>query len=71
LRLRLAQRLRRLLPHALGPQRFELAARDDLAHELDGFVGHGEAEPVVTRREARHAEHAQRILAECGRDVPQ
>ena len=67
----LAERLGGLLPDALGRQRLDLAARDDLGHQLQRLGRDREAELREARREARDAQHAQRILGERRRDVAQ
>ena len=67
-RVRLHQSARELLPDALGGKRRELARRDQRPHQRLGLGGDDEAE---ARGEARDPQHAQRILGERRRDVPQ
>ncbi len=58
-------------PHPLRDQVIELAAIDDFTHECQGFGCDSEAARGETRRETRHAQHSQRILHECVRDMTQ
>ena len=68
-RIVLAERLRGLLPDALGRERLDLAARHDLGHQPQRLGRDREAELREPRREPRDAQHAQRILGERRRDV--
>ena len=65
------ERLHGLLPDAFRAQRLHLAGGDDLLHELERFGRDREAERREARGEARHAQHAQRVLAERRRNVAQ
>ena len=67
----LAERLGGFLPHALGLQGLDLAARHDLCHQLLRLGRDGKTELREPGREARDAQYAERILGECGRDVAQ
>ena len=69
--LRFAQRLFGLGPDALGDQGVGFAGRDHASHERQRFVGHGEAERRITRRETRHAQDAHRVFGERLRNVAQ
>ncbi len=66
--MRLHQTARELLPHALGRKLGELARRGELAHQRKRLPRDLESE---SRGEARDAQHAQRILGEGRRHVPQ
>ena len=67
----LAERALGLDPDALRHQRGHLAGRDDAAHQLHRLGRDREAERREASGEARHAQHAQRILDEGRRDVAQ
>ena len=67
-RMRLHQSPGEFLPDALGREFFDLAGRDQLAHQAPGFRRHREPE---ARGETRDAQHAQRILDERRRNMAQ
>ena len=60
-----------LFPDPLGGQVRHLPAHHDVAHQFQGGVRHPETHPVVAGGEARHAQHAQRVLGEGRRHMAQ
>ena len=71
LRLRRVERPQRFLPHPLGNQRLQFAARRHRLHQTLGFRGDGKTQVRKARREAGKAQHAQGILDESRRNMPQ
>lgn len=71
LRSSLAERAHRFLPDTLRDQRIQFAACGHCAQQLQRFRCDLEAQMCKARREARQAQHAQRIFSERRRDMTQ
>ncbi|MCY1313029.1 hypothetical protein D9M70_635130 [compost metagenome] len=63
-RARLHQGAGNFFPAAFRSQGVKFAGFGDVSHQLQGFLGHGEAQWCIARGETRHPQYPQGILGE-------